>query len=168
MRTYNCLIDIGSEDKKAQDAKKSIIKRKLKFKDYENHLKATQFENKINLPPPPPPTKKKVGTESLWENDNEFIKNNKLILKTREDNVFTEEVNKIALNVNDDKRIQSIDSVETYVYGTCKNWICKKEKTKCNNIIKQCKKWLTLMMLQKKTKIIIQVGNKFLITHVEY
>ena len=53
MRTYNCLIDIGSEDKKAQDAKKSIIKRKLKFKDYENHLKATQFENKINLPPPP-------------------------------------------------------------------------------------------------------------------
>ena len=52
MRTYNCLIDIGSEDKKAQDAKKSIIKRKLKFKDYENHLKATQFENKINLPPP--------------------------------------------------------------------------------------------------------------------
>ena len=63
MRTYNCLIDIGSEDKKAQDAKKSIIKRKLKFKDYENHLKATQF------------------TESLWENDNEFIKN-KLIFKT--------------------------------------------------------------------------------------
>ena len=69
MRTYNCLIDIGSEDKKVQDAKKSIIKRKLKFKDYENHLKATQFENKINLPP-----KNKVGTESLWENDNEFIK----------------------------------------------------------------------------------------------
>ena len=49
MRTYNCLIDIGSEDKKAQDAKKSIIKRKLKFKDYENHLKATQFENKIYI-----------------------------------------------------------------------------------------------------------------------
>ena len=60
MRTYNCLIDIGSEDKKAQDAKKSIIKRKLKFKDYENHLKATQFENKINLAPPPPQKKKLV------------------------------------------------------------------------------------------------------------
>ena len=57
MRTYNCLIDIGSEDKKAQDAKKSIIKRKLKFKDYENHLKATQFQNKINLAPHPPKKK---------------------------------------------------------------------------------------------------------------
>ena len=39
-----------------------------------------------------------------------------------------------------DKRIQSIDSVETYAYGTRKDLICKKEKTKCNSIIKQCKK----------------------------
>ena len=47
------------------------------------------------------------------------MKNDKLILKTRrfkteKDNVFTEEVKKIALDRNDDKRIQSIDSVETY------------------------------------------------------
>ena len=33
-------------------------------------------------------------------------------------NVFTEEVNNIALSANHDKRIQSIDSVETYAYGT--------------------------------------------------
>ena len=65
MRTYNCLIDIGSEDKKAQDAKKSIIKRKLKFKDYENHLKATQFENKINVAPPP--TQKKKLVQKAYE-----------------------------------------------------------------------------------------------------
>ena len=67
MRTYNCLIDIGSEDKKAQDAKKSIIKRKLKFKDYENHLKATQFENKINVAPPPPHTQKKKLVQKAYE-----------------------------------------------------------------------------------------------------
>ena len=44
---------------------------------------------------------------------------------------------KIALN---DKRIQSIDSVEMYAYGTSKDFKCKKEKTYCNNINKQCKK----------------------------
>ena len=48
------------------------------------------------------------------------------------------------------KEIQSIDSIETYLYGTSKDLMCKKEITKCNNIIKQCQKWLTLMTLQKK------------------
>ena len=48
----------------------------------------------------------------------EFIKNNKLILKTQQrfkskrHNVFTEEVNKIALSSSDDKRMQSIDLIE--------------------------------------------------------
>ena len=60
--------------------------------------------------------------------------------KSERHNIFTEEVNKIALSANDDKRIQSIDSVETYAYRTSKDLICKKEETKRNNIIKQCKK----------------------------
>ena len=55
------------------------------------------------------------------------------------DNVFTEEINKIYLSSNDDKRIQSVDSIETYVYGTCKDLVYKKEETKCNNIVKQYK-----------------------------
>ena len=33
--------------------------------------------------------------------------------------------------------MQSIDSIETYAYGTNKDLICKKEEIKCNNIIKQ-------------------------------
>ena len=48
-------------------------------------------------------------------------------------------------------KTQSIDSVETYAYGKSKDSVCKKEKIKCNNMIKQCKKGLNLMMLQKKT-----------------
>ena len=44
-----------------------------------------------------------------------------------------------ALSSNYDKRIQSIDLIETYVYGTSKYLKCKKEKTKCKNIIKQYK-----------------------------
>ena len=48
--------------------------------------------------------------------------------------------------------MQSIDFVETYAYGTFKNLACKKQETDCNIIIQQCKKWSTLMLLQKKPK----------------
>ena len=50
-----------------------------------------------------------------------FLKN-KLILKTQQrfkskrHNIFTEEVNKIALSSNDDKKMQSLDSTEIYAY----------------------------------------------------
>ena len=60
-------------------------------------------------------------------------------------------LNKITLSAKKDKRIESVDLVETYAIGTQKDWIGKKEETKWNNIIKQSEKWLTLMMLQKKT-----------------
>ena len=59
--------------------------------------------------------------------------------KSERHNVFTEEINKIALSSNDDKRMQSIDLIETYAHGTSKDLICKKEKSKRNNIIKQYK-----------------------------
>ena len=48
-----------------------------------------------------------------------LIRNNKSILKiqqrfkSKKHKVFTEEINKIALSSNDDKRMQSIDSIET-------------------------------------------------------
>ena len=51
-----------------------------------------------------------------------FIKNNKSILKIQQrfkserHNVFTEEINKIALSSNDDKIMQSIDSIQTNAY----------------------------------------------------
>ena len=54
-------------------------------------------------------------------------------------NVFTEKINKIALSSSDDKRMQSIDSIETYAYGTSKDLICKEENIKRNNIRKQYK-----------------------------
>ena len=57
--------------------------------------------------------------DNLQKNQREFIKYKKIILKSQQrfrnknHNVFTEKFNKIALNVNDDKAIQSIDSIET-------------------------------------------------------
>ena len=47
--------------------------------------------------------------------------------------------------------MESIDLIETYAYGTSKDLISEKEEILCNNIIKEFKKWLTLVMLQKKT-----------------
>ena len=48
-KSYNYLIDDGSEDKKANDTKKCIMKRKLKFENYKNCLDATQLDNYINF-----------------------------------------------------------------------------------------------------------------------
>ena len=85
-----------------------------------------------------------MNVDSLTEDQKEFV-NNKIILITQQrfksevHNVFTEVINKIALSSNDDKRIPSIDSIQTYAYGMIKDLICMKEKTKCNNIIKQHK-----------------------------
>ena len=61
-------------------------------------------------------------------------------------NVFPKQVNKIALSANDDKRIQSCDSVERYTYGTNKEILQKKEEIKCNNRITNKKKWLNMTM----------------------
>ena len=60
--------------------------------------------------------------------------------KSERDNVFTEEINKIALSSNDNRRIQSTDSIETYAYGTSKDLVSEKEEIKCNDITKRCKK----------------------------
>ena len=38
------------------------------------------------------------------------------------------------------KKMQSIDSVETYVYGTSKDLVSEKEEIKCNNITEWYKK----------------------------
>ena len=54
-------------------------------------------------------------------------------------NVFTKEVNKIALGANDNKRIQSIDSIETYAYETSKELVCTNKEIKCGSITKQYK-----------------------------
>ena len=67
-------------------------------------------------------------------------------------NVFIEEINRIVLNSNDDKKKQSIDSTETYAYGTSKDLVSEKEEIEWNNIIKPYKKLLILMMLLMKIK----------------
>ena len=87
--------------------------------------------------------KGKVNVDSLKENHREFRKTNELIsksqqkIKSKKRNIFTKEINKIALSANDDERMQWIDSKETNAWETSENLICKKKKNKCNKIIKK-------------------------------
>ena len=56
--------------KKAKGTKKYVIKRKLKFEDYKNCLKATKLEKKKKEKKK---EKNKVDVGSLRENHKEFI-----------------------------------------------------------------------------------------------
>ena len=62
------------------------------------------------------------------------LNHKELILKSkqsfRSEIVFTEGFKEIAGSANDDKRIQSIDSIKTYAYRTSKDLVFKKEKIK--------------------------------------
>ena len=79
-------------------------------------LETAQTENKTNYL-----GKSKIAVGSLKEDHEKFIKMNKSILKTQQrfksekHNIFTHEVNKIDLSSNNDKRTQSVYSIEKYV-----------------------------------------------------
>ena len=54
---------------------------------------------------------------------------------------FAEEVNRTALSSKDNKKkMKSIDSMKTYSLGTSKYLLREKVESKCNNLIKQCRK----------------------------
>ena len=97
-KTYAYLMDDNSENKKAKGTKKSVVKRRLMFENYKDLL----FNNKTIL-------------------------KSQLTFKSDHHNVNTEEVNKIALNCNDDKTLQTSDRVITYSYETNAFKVCESE-----------------------------------------
>ena len=74
----------------------------------------------------------------MFEDYKDSLFNDKIILKSQQTfksdhhRVYTEEVNKIALSSNDDKRIQTFDRVTTYPLGTSVFKVCENEMlSKC-------------------------------------
>ena len=78
----------------------------------------------------------------MFENYKDSLFNDEVIIRSQQrfrsynHKVYTEEVNKIALSSNDDKRIQTYDKVTTYPYGTnmlkvCENQMLLKNKRIC-------------------------------------
>ena len=79
-------------------------------------------------------TKKCVKKRRLKFNDYKYcLLNNEIILKSQQrfmserHDVYTEDVNKIALSSNDDKRLQTFDRIASYTYGTNAGKLCKTE-----------------------------------------
>ena len=87
-KTYSYLTDDGKEDKKAKETKKCVIKRMIKFNDYKNCLLKDQV---------------------LLKSQQRFI--------SKKHDVYMEDIDKIALSNDDDKRIVSSDKITSYPYG---------------------------------------------------
>ena len=73
---------------KAKGTKKCIIKKMIKFNDYKYCLK---------------------NDEVIFKSLQRFI--------SKKHDVYTENINKIALSNDDDKRIVSSDKITSYLYG---------------------------------------------------
>ena len=69
----------------------------------------------------------------MFENYTDCLFNDKIILKSQQRSksdhhkVYTDEVNKIALRSNDDKRLQTFNVIETYPYGNIAFKACESE-----------------------------------------
>ena len=87
-KTYSFLTDDGKEDKKAKGTKKCVIKKMIKFNDYKKCL---------------------LDDEVILKSQQRFI--------SEKHDVYTENINKIALNNNDDKRIVSLNKISSCPYG---------------------------------------------------
>ena len=69
----------------------------------------------------------------IFEKYIDCLLNNKITLKLQQifksdhQNVYTEQINKIALSCNDDKRLPTFNKIITYPYGTNAFKVCKSE-----------------------------------------
>ena len=69
----------------------------------------------------------------MFQNYKDSLFNDEVIIRSQQrfrsdhHKVHTEEVNKIALSSNDDKRIQTYDKVTTFTYGTNVFKVCESE-----------------------------------------
>ena len=87
-KTYSYLTGDGKDIKKAKGTKKCIIKKMIKFNDYNKCL---------------------LNGEVVFKSQQRFI--------SKKHDVYTENINKIALSNDDDKRIVSSDKITSYLYG---------------------------------------------------
>ena len=87
-KTYSYLTDDGKEYKKAKETKKCVIKTMIKFNDYKNFF---------------------LKDEILLKSQQRFT--------SKKHDVYTENINKIALSNDDNKRIVSSDKIKSYPYG---------------------------------------------------
>ena len=79
---------------------------------------------------------KELRSESqILRNESKELRNEAQALRSDHHRVYTEELNKIELNSNNDKRIETFDKVTTYPYGTNAFKVCEGEMLSKNKLI---------------------------------
>ena len=104
-KRYSCLMNHDTEHKEANGTKQCVIKRRLMLKTIKIHC--------LTIKP---------------------YLNSWLRFKSDLHEAYTEEVNKISLSSDDDKRFQIFDRVTTYPYGTNVFKICESEMIKVRDL----------------------------------
>ena len=87
-KTYSYITNDFTELKKAKGTKKCVVKKMLRFSDYKNCLL-----------------------------DNRKVLKSQQRFKSENHTVYTENINKIALSCDDNKRIVALDGIVSYSYG---------------------------------------------------
>ena len=95
---YSYLTDDGNVDKKVKGTKQCVIKKEVMF---DNYLECLKEKKKI------------LRKQQRFKSDTH--------------DVYTEDINKITLSFNDDKRLISYDGITTYPYGISTGVLRKQE-----------------------------------------
>ena len=98
-------MDDDTEEKRAKGTKKCIVKGEIIFKNFMDTL----FNDEVI-----------IRSQQRFRSDH--------------DRVYTEEVNKIVLSSNDDKRLQTYDKVTTFPYETNAFKVCESEMLSKNKL----------------------------------
>ena len=98
VKAYSYLDDDGNKHKKCKGTKKCVMKQKLMFQNFKDCL---------------------LNNKTVYRSQERF--------KSCNHDFYTEEVNKIGLSNNDDKRTQTFDGIETYPYRTNAFKVCECE-----------------------------------------
>ena len=120
-KTYSYLTNDNSEVKKSKRTKNCVLKREGIFWNYKDCL----FNNKIIL-----------KSQQRFKSDHH--------------NVYTEEINKIALSSNDDKRLQTSDRIKTYPYGTNAFKVCESEMLMVKDLFFEKLQWNSVTTINIK------------------
>ena len=107
------LDDDGNDHKKGTGTKKCVIKQKLMFQNFKDCL---------------------LNIKTVYRSQQRF--------KSYNHDVYTKEVNKIALNSNDDKRLQIFDGIETYPYVTDAFKLCESEMLIMKDLFFEKLRWI--------------------------
>ena len=123
-KAYAYKLDDDTERKRAKGTKKCIVKKEIIFKNNVDAL----FNDKVII---------------KWQQ------------RSRSDHhkVYIEEVNKIALSSNDDRRIQILDKVTTFPYGTNAFMVCENEMLLKNKFIDKTEDNDLLMVRNKSLNL---------------